>query len=163
MKTPVALSWCSMLLMVGACNGGALAPPGEGLLPDGGSVLDGGSITPDLASSTPPPPSNLPCADDPLSCPTGETCWYTGTDADPLRCKRANPAGQRGDVCATGTTPTCDVGLLCGGIPLSGEPPRCLGYCHPAELPTGCLDDEVCHAAGIGDALPGVCIEGVQN
>lgn len=151
MKTLWLVSACSILLIVSACTGEALAPPGEGAL------ADGGSSSPDLASSGPPSPSNLPCADDPLSCPAGETCWYTGVDDDPLRCKPANPMGQRGDLCTTGTTPTCDVGLICGGITLSTVPPRCLGYCHPLETPTGCLANEICHTAGIGDALPGIC------
>lgn len=104
------------------------------------------------------PGSHQPCGAAPMGCPSDETCWAPDPMGPELVCLTAG-TGARGEECTQEDVPTCGPGLMCGGVPLSSEPPTCLAFCDPSLGSNGgCLADEVCHALAIGEANVYLCI-----
>jgi hypothetical protein len=102
---------------------------------DGGSTGGGGA--------------GASCADDPLGCPTGQTCESDGNGAA-LTCKPSGP-GKKGDPCTQGPEAACGDGLFCGGLALGDS--FCFPLCVANDPDRGCEAGEQCT-----DSSPGVCL-----
>jgi len=89
------------------------------------------------------------CASDPFVCSGGQTC-ESDDSGGPYTCKPSGN-GSKGDACVPAPKPPCSDGLICGGIPLSGES-TCLALCTPGDPAHGCPPGEECI-----DSDPNVC------
>lgn len=124
LMTALGLAAFTSLAAAPACGGGE-GGSGGGTGANGGGTSDGGTS----------------CNDDPLVCPSGQTCWFTDTEGAMLDCYKSG-AGKAGDPCDNFVKmPSCGDGMIC--LQLQGmSQGACAPYCdasHPCPNNTSCL------------------------